>query len=352
MLKWSDTQEASSDKHIQLPALRVRSADGFEVSVELAQSIKIPPEQASRMISRLGFGNPGNQAGMSGGDATLNRSIRNLIAAVGPQVDNHFRNATQSYKARDLQKQRDELCIDANQHITEALGRYGVNSVGTWINHIDLPDELEKEMKERTIKEEQAITLRIQQKAEEERRKYAESQARAESALARIHAETEAEAARIAADAQAYAARQQADVDDYALQQYISAIGGSAIYTDIQRISYLTNIRLPPLVGGGAGVLSDIFTQLLAIGQGSAQHSLPPIPRNLLEMLAVKRSDDSRLAYIKRSLPENLDMNDPDTRQFITDFLQPAAVPTCAACGAEHRPEAGFCAQCGATLAR
>ena len=56
-------------------------------------------------------------------------------------VGNHFRNSAQNFEALDFLKQRSEIQQEAVDHIKAALSAYGVQTIGTFINEIDLPDE-------------------------------------------------------------------------------------------------------------------------------------------------------------------------------------------------------------------
>ncbi|NEQ87489.1 MAG: DUF4407 domain-containing protein, partial [Moorea sp. SIO2I5] len=141
--------------------LELRSKDGFTFKLEVTQVINIAPKNSPKMISRVGSpnANSSEQFEEQGGvisplskGAVKYSSIKNLVNRVlEPMVGNYFRNYAQEYNVLDFLQQRDQIQERATEHIKSALNAYGVEAVGTFINEIGLPAELQHLIQAPTI---------------------------------------------------------------------------------------------------------------------------------------------------------------------------------------------------------
>jgi len=114
-------------------------------------------------------------------------SIKNLVTRVlEPMVGNHFRNSAQNFEALDFLKQRSEIQQEAVDHIKAALSAYGVQTIGTFINEIDLPDELEEQLTTRKILMERAKTIEEETKTEKHRQVLIEEQEKTKNQAKRV----------------------------------------------------------------------------------------------------------------------------------------------------------------------
>jgi uncharacterized membrane protein YqiK len=217
-LNWTNKDKLATNSDLatkydsNLKTLKLRSKDGFSFDLEVTQVINIAPQDAPKLISRVGspaadkfvqVDDPGSE------DGVKYSSIQNLVTGVlEPMVGNYFRNSAQHYDALDFLKKRDEIQEAATEHIKAELNAYGVQAVGTFINEIDLPDVLETPIQDSKIKELERETIAQQQETELLLQKIAREKAMAESKLALLKAENdrklaEEEALKIKIEAQA-----------------------------------------------------------------------------------------------------------------------------------------------------
>ena len=175
-LDWTNRDKLAVNYDSNLKTLELRSKDGFTFELEVTQVINIAPKDAPKMISRVGSPNANSSelAEESGGifrspseHAVKYSSIKNLVNRVlEPMVGSYFRNSAQEYDALDFLQQRDEIQEGATEHIKNALNAYGVQAVGTYINEIDLPNELEERIKAQKIAEVESKTWEKELEAE------------------------------------------------------------------------------------------------------------------------------------------------------------------------------------------
>ena len=150
---WTNRDKPTTNYDSNLNTLKLRSKDGFILNIEVTQVINIASQNSPKMISRVGSPNANSfqqveeQAGVLSPlskDAVKYSSIKNLVNRVlEPMVGNYFRNSAQDYNALDFLQQRDQIQERATEYIKSALNAYGVEAVGTFINEIGLPAELQ-----------------------------------------------------------------------------------------------------------------------------------------------------------------------------------------------------------------
>ena len=227
-LDWTNKTQEPTDYDSDLQTLELHSKDGFIFKLEVTQVINISSENAPKMISRVGSATTnildrfGKQLGI--GDLTSDRgvkysSIQNLVSRVlEPMVGNYFRNAAQDFDALDFLQQRDQIQEGATEHIKNALEAYGVQAVGTFINEIDLPDELEKPIRDGNIAEIETGTLRKQTERVKQELKKEEAMTESQQTLIKAQqnrkiAESNAEITKREIDLEAYARQMENNED-------------------------------------------------------------------------------------------------------------------------------------------
>lgn len=194
-LDWSNQDKQATDFDSNLRTLELHSKDSFIFKIEVTQVINIASENAPKMISRVGSPSAKNikkfvEQLVNPDDAVKYSSIQNLVVRVlEPMVGNYFRNAAQDYDALDFVKKRDEIQEGATNYIKAALNGYGVEAVGTFINEVDLPDELENPVKAKQIANVEKEQLIAEQETEEERGKFNRRKKEADSQEDLIDAE-------------------------------------------------------------------------------------------------------------------------------------------------------------------
>jgi uncharacterized membrane protein YqiK len=161
LLNWADTRSSAHELDSNLKTITLRTADAFNVNMDVSVIIHIPIRNAPKVIANLG-------------------SVRNMISQVlEPAISSHFRNAAQYIKALDLYTQRRELQEKAKEHIDSVLAVHHIDSKDTLIADVVLPTELTKTVTDRQIAEQEKKTFAIQKEAQEERRSLENAKAQA-----------------------------------------------------------------------------------------------------------------------------------------------------------------------------
>jgi hypothetical protein len=183
-LDWSDPQgKPRTNYDADLTELQLSSNDGFTFKVEVTQVIRIAPQNAPKMISRVvSEGVAASALRTELQDVSIRKfsSIRNLVTRVlQPMVGNYFRGAAQEHEALNFLKRRREIQVDAIERIQRPLDEYGVQAVNTLINEIHGLEELEDQLRAQTTYTEQQKTEEVYRKLleKQEQTKYEQEQA-------------------------------------------------------------------------------------------------------------------------------------------------------------------------------
>jgi uncharacterized membrane protein YqiK len=152
LLNWADSRSSAHELDSNLKTITLRTADAFNVSMDVSVIIHIPMKNAPKVIANLG-------------------SVKNMISQVlEPAISSHFRNAAQYIKALDLYTERRELQEKAKEHIDGVLKVHHIDSKDTLIADVVLPVELTKTVTDRQIAEQEKKTYATQKEAQNERR--------------------------------------------------------------------------------------------------------------------------------------------------------------------------------------
>jgi uncharacterized membrane protein YqiK len=152
LLNWADNESSAHKLDSNLKTITLRTADAFNVSMDVSVIIHIAMADAPKVVANLG-------------------SVDNMISQVlEPAISSHFRNAAQSVKALDLYTKRAELQARAKEHIQGVLRIHHIESKDTMIADVVLPAELTRTVTDRQIAEQEKITFVTQKQAQEERR--------------------------------------------------------------------------------------------------------------------------------------------------------------------------------------
>lgn len=335
-LNWTNNHKPPTNYDAQLHALKLRSKDGFFFDIEVTQVISVAGRDAPKMLSRVG--SPASEVlepGVGNYSDSINaikfRSIKNLVTRVlESMIDNYFRNSAQDYGALDFHANRTDRQREAMDHIKSALSAYGVQAVGTFINEIDLPDDLEKILTEREIAEERKKTYEKQRLTEIERLELVRATELADSQqdlvrkekgveIARLEAEAQLEKAKV--DAQAHRLMGEAEADVF--REGANALGLPE-YTALKMIDKAGEhgMRVVPDVvvnnnGGNSSGLVDGLIGTTLRNQVIQQHLVEPTRK------------------LEDSLPS---------------VALPQSQIVCTNCGAENPSEYNFCSKCGTRL--
>lgn len=152
LLNWADNESSAHRLDSNLKTITLRTADAFNVSMDVSVIIHIAIGDAPKVVANLG-------------------SVDNMISQVlEPAISSHFRNAAQSVKALDLYTKRAELQGRAKEHIQSVLRIHHIESKDTMIADVVLPAELTRTVTDRQIAEQERMTFATQKQAQEERK--------------------------------------------------------------------------------------------------------------------------------------------------------------------------------------
>lgn len=162
LLNWADSRSTAHDLDSNLQTITLRTADAFNVSMDVSVIIHIPMANAPKVIANLG-------------------SVQLMISQVlEPAISSHFRNAAQTVNALDLYTKRAELQAKAKDHIINVLKAHHIDSKDTLIADVVLPSELTKTVSDRQIAEQERLTYATQRAAQESRRELENATAQAD----------------------------------------------------------------------------------------------------------------------------------------------------------------------------
>ena len=107
-----------------LKTIILRTADAFDVSMDVQVMFHIPMDKAPAVVADLG-------------------SMKEMISQVlEPAVSSHFRNAAQTVNALELYTKRAQLANAAKEEISQVLERYHIESRDVMITDVLLPEEI------------------------------------------------------------------------------------------------------------------------------------------------------------------------------------------------------------------
>jgi hypothetical protein len=168
-LNWADASSTAHNLDKGLKQITAKSKEGFVFNIDLQVQIHVPDTEAPKVISIVG--------------TMLNLVTEVLQAAVG----NHFRDKLQSMPAIDFIEKRQDVQAQAQEHITEKLKEYRVETRGVYIQDVVFPQKLVDVLTTREIANQQQETYKAEERAQSERLELEQSRGKADmqSELAR-----------------------------------------------------------------------------------------------------------------------------------------------------------------------
>ncbi len=183
VLNWATGKSEAHKLDERLSTITVRSSDGFTFNLDVSQIIHIPRNDAPKVIARFG-------------------TMANLVTQVlEPTIGNYFRNAAQTSDVIEFLKSRTERQKQAKDAIQAALVEYNVNAIDTLIGDITPPEALMKTLTDRKLAEQEQVTYKTQQLAEETRKDLQQAKAMADTQARVVDAERSVSIAEFAAQA-------------------------------------------------------------------------------------------------------------------------------------------------------
>ncbi|MGA3136954.1 MAG: SPFH domain-containing protein [Terracidiphilus sp.] len=192
VLNWATGKSEAHKLDEKLCTITVRSSDGFTFNLDVSQIIHVPRNDAPKVIARFG-------------------TMANLVTQVlEPTIGNYFRNAAQTSDVIEFLKKRSERQAEAKTAIAAALSEYNVNAIDTLIGDITPPEALMKTLTDRKIAEQEQVTYKTQQLAEETRKDLQQAKAMADTQARVVDSERGVTIAKFGAEAAIEGARGQA----------------------------------------------------------------------------------------------------------------------------------------------
>jgi hypothetical protein len=150
-LNWADAVSEAHHLDAQLQQIVAKSNEGFVFKIDLQVQIHVPDTKAPRVISMVG-------------------TMRNLVNEVlQAAVGNHFRDKLQSMPAIRFIETRQQVQMEAFEHIRQQLEQYQVETKGVYIQDVILPEDLVKVLTQREIANQEIATFKMQRSSQEER---------------------------------------------------------------------------------------------------------------------------------------------------------------------------------------
>jgi SPFH domain / Band 7 family len=150
-LNWADAVSEAHNLDAQLQQIVAKSKEGFVFKIDLQVQIHVSDTKAPRVISMVG-------------------TMRNLVNEVlQAAVGNHFRNSLQSMPAIRFIETRQQVQVDAFDHIRQQLEQYQVETKGVYIQDVILPEDMVTVLTHREVANQEIETFKKQKAAQDQR---------------------------------------------------------------------------------------------------------------------------------------------------------------------------------------
>jgi regulator of protease activity HflC (stomatin/prohibitin superfamily) len=150
-LNWAEEVSEAHKLDQHLSSITAKSREGFVFVIDLQVQIHVADTQAPKVISIVG-------------------SMSNLVSEVlQAAVGNHFRDKMQSMPAIRFIETRQQVQEEAFEHIAGKLKDYKIETKGVYIQDVVLPETLVSVLTAREIANQEKLTYKMQQEAQEQR---------------------------------------------------------------------------------------------------------------------------------------------------------------------------------------
>jgi hypothetical protein len=150
-LNWADAVSEAHNLDAQLQQIVAKSKEGFVFKIDLQVQIHVSDTKAPRVISMVG---------------TMKNLVNEVLQAA---VGNHFRNSLQSMPAISFIETRQQVQIEAFDHIRQQLEQYQVETKGVYIQDVVLPEDMVTVLTHREVANQEIETFKKQKGAQEQR---------------------------------------------------------------------------------------------------------------------------------------------------------------------------------------
>jgi hypothetical protein len=150
-LNWADAVSEAHNLDAQLQQIVAKSKEGFVFKIDLQVQIHVSDTKAPRVISMVG---------------TMKNLVNEVLQAA---VGNHFRNSLQSMPAINFIETRQQVQVEAFEHIRQQLEQYQVETKGVYIQDVVLPEDMVTVLTHREVANQEIETFKKQQAAQQQR---------------------------------------------------------------------------------------------------------------------------------------------------------------------------------------
>jgi hypothetical protein len=249
-LNWAEASSQAHDLDKSLKQITAKSKEGFVFDIDLQVQIHVPDTEAPKVISIVG--------------TMLNLVTEVLQAAVG----NHFRDKLQAMPAIDFIEKRQAVQEQAQEHITEKLKQYRIETRGVYIQDVIFPEQLVAVLTTREIANQQQETYKAEEKAQGQRLELEQARGKADmqSELARSSVGIDI------AKNKAQGVQNEADGESYRLEKVGRA---SAVKTEAEGLAVAKGLEAQQLAIG------KDQTAMVAVAKALASGTQRFMPENL-----------------------------------------------------------------------
>jgi hypothetical protein len=150
-LNWADAVSEAHNLDAQLQQIVAKSKEGFVFKIDLQVQIHVSDTKAPRVISMVG---------------TMKNLVNEVLQAA---VGNHFRNSLQSMPAISFIETRQQVQVEAFDHIRQQLEQYQVETKGVYIQDVILPEDMVTVLTHREVANQEIETFKKQKAAQDQR---------------------------------------------------------------------------------------------------------------------------------------------------------------------------------------
>jgi regulator of protease activity HflC (stomatin/prohibitin superfamily) len=279
-LNWAEATSQAHDLDKSLKQITAKSKEGFVFDIDLQVQIHVPDTEAPKVISIVG--------------TMLNLVTEVLQAAVG----NHFRDKLQSMPAIDFIEKRQMVQEQAQEHITEKLKQYRIETRGVYIQDVIFPQQLVDVLTTREIANQQQETYKAEERAQGQRLSLEQTRGKADmqSELARSAVGIDI------AKNKAMGVQNEADGESYRLEKVGRA---SAVKTEAEGLAIAKGLEAQQLAIGKDQTMTVNVARALANGMQRF------MPENLALTIGAGGDLGSSLGALVPLIMKKLDKGEP-----------------------------------------
>jgi regulator of protease activity HflC (stomatin/prohibitin superfamily) len=246
-LNWADVTSTAHSLDKDLSPIEAKSMEGFVFMIDLQVQIHVPDSDAPRVISTVG---------------TMANLVNEVLQAA---VGNHFRDKLQGMPAIDFIQKRADVQAQAQDHITERLRVYRIETRGVYIQDVVFPTQLVEVLTAREIANQQKARYDAERTAQDQRLLLEASRGRADQQAALAQSMIGVDIARN----KAAAVQAEADGEAYRLTKVGEA---SAVQTKAEGLAVAAGLEAQQKAVGASQAAMINVAKALASG---AQRFMP-----------------------------------------------------------------------------